>query len=98
MNPLYQFQFLKSLPSVEKENNIENIPTWFWLSRTIYNLPKYYKNRKALLKEIFDLDHSSQCQNTNFHVKIDHENCKCIVCNKPMSNYRYRFCEAQVIQ
>ena len=94
----YQIQFIKKIPEIKKTNLNENIPTWFWMSRMLQNIPQSYRSRRIIMKEIYDLDHMSYCQTTKFHANIDHNQCKCILCNQLMSHYHYKFCPAQVTQ
>ena len=93
----YQLKFIQNLQIIEKENNIEKIPHWFWLSKQIYRLPKSFKDRKTILREILDLDHKIYCQKSKFHVNVDHD-CICILCNKTMTRFHYRYCTAQQTQ
>ena len=88
----YQLQFLKYIPSPEDFNNIEDIPTWFWLSRQIQKLPTSFFHRRNILKEILDLNHKNRCIQAKFHAKIDKDKCLCQNCHTQMSYYHYRFC------
>ena len=87
----YQLKFLQTLPEVPLNNNIEDIPTWFWLSKRIHNINSNYFVRKKFLIELLDLDHKDFCTNSNFHCKIGLE-CICKHCNQQMTNYHKRLC------
>ena len=87
----YQLEFLKSLPEVQPYNYIEEVPTWFWISKRMLNINPNYHLRKKFLVEIFDLDHKDFCSNNKFHCKVEQE-CICRFCDKQMTYYHHRFC------
>ena len=87
----YQLKFLQSLPETPYYNNIEEVPTWFWLSKKLYNINPNFHLRKKFLNEILDFDHKDFCINSNFHSKIE-LGCICKFCNQLMTNYHIRFC------
>ena len=72
--------------------NIANIPSYFWMSRTFTRLPKEAKQRKNLCKEILDIDHFELCQRKDFHVvqNID-DKCQCRNCDETLEHYHLRF-------
>ena len=87
----YQMKFLQTLPEVPAYNVVEEVPTWFWLSRRIININQNYHLRRKFLNEILDLNHKDFCQTNSFHCKIEPE-CRCEICGKQMSYYHSRFC------
>ena len=53
---------------VERYNPVPLIPTAFWSTRIIENIPANAFYRKRLMREVFDLDHKDICKNIKFHV------------------------------
>ena len=72
-------------------NVYEDIPSWFWVSRTFFAIPRNSGYRKKLCRQIYDLDHTDFCSNTKFHHKVL-LGCTCRYCGKRMSNYHSRIC------
>ena len=88
----YRLQFLEQIPLPEDFNNIENIPTWFWVTRQLYKMPTSFYYRKKISREILDMNHKYQCSQVKFHAKIDQDKCICLQCHSQMSHFHYRFC------
>ena len=90
----YQLQFLKYISPQEEFNNIEKIPSWFWLSRQVHKIPTSVYHRKNLMKDnfILDLNHRQQCSQAKFHAKIEEDKCICQICHSQMSHFHLRFC------
>ena len=75
----------------DEDINLENIPTWFWLSKQIYRLSSEPKYRRKTCEEAFDQNHLDLCTNLAFHHKIL-DSCTCRLCGEIMEYYHERFC------
>jgi len=71
--------------------NIEQIPSTFWLSRNISSIPLHPKFRKRMLREILDTDHFKICKTSTFHTH-SLSTCLCINCGEHAHQYHERFC------
>ena len=87
----YQISFLGDPRHNEPYDPIEIIPSYFWRSRAYINLPTRFRNRKILMRELFDLDHEIYCTKDSFHF-LDEHDCKCKICGQVMSYYHKYFC------
>ena len=79
----------------ERYNPIPLIPTTFWNTRTIENIPMTLFYRKRLMREVFDIDHMDVCANSKFHVRSE-LTCVCKICSKHAHPYHARFCSGQL--
>ena len=61
---------------------VENVPSGFWKSRVIKNLPVKFYYRRNICKEIVDSEHWKICKLSDFHTHSLGEECKCIFCGK----------------
>ena len=73
----------------------EDIPTWYWLSKSYYDIPSNMDNRKKLTNQLFDLNHKDFCHTEGFHAKID-STCFCKFCGHRMEYYHERYCEENI--
>ena len=78
-----RLSFLENIEQVSTEefNPIPLIPTPFWNSRIIVNIPMTMFYRKRLMHEIFDIKHMEICNNSTFHTHAD-QSCICKICFK----------------
>ena len=90
----YQLKFIQRLPVVESYVNHHRVPSWFWLSQMLHQLPLDPYKRTQICSELIDKDHKHYCQTEKFHHKIE-ENCKCNACGNILSYYHKRFCTSQ---
>ena len=67
---------------------VKDIPTPFWLSRMPWTIPYNSKQRKKLLREIFDSDHYKICKTTTFHPNPT-QSCVCIHCGESAHTYHF---------
>ena len=74
--------------------DVEQVPTWFWLSRTFHSLPTNSKTRRSLCRELFDSDHFRLCGTTTFHTNPS-STCICTFCGGHAHIYHLRFCDSQ---
>jgi len=75
----YQISFLSDHRPAEPFNSCELIPSHFWRSQVFQKLPDRFRNRKMLMRDIFDLDHEIYCSRKEFHL-INVHDCQCKVC------------------
>ena len=61
---------------------MENVPSEFWVSQVIQNLPVNYTYRRNICKKIVDAEHWKICKLSDFHTHSLGEKCKCIFCDK----------------
>ena len=87
----YQFNFIRKLESTDDYINIHKVPSWFWISQTLHQIPLDPYNRTKICSEILDRDHKNYCQTQKFHHKIE-ESCICNICGNNLSYYHERFC------
>ena len=71
--------------------NLERIPTTFWLSRSYKALPSNQRARRSLCRELLDSDHLSICSTTTFHTSPS-QSCRCTVCGSHAHTYHIRDC------
>ena len=76
---------------------LKEIPSYYWRSRVIQNLPINPKMRKSICSEVFDLDHLTYCINKTFHSEFK-EGCLCVVCLKPICAYHKYTCRTQQLK
>ena len=74
---------------------VNDIPSWFWKSRILHNLPLNPKMRRRICLEIFDLEHHTFCMNKEFHIEFKKE-CICMSCLQPMFAYHKYDCKPKV--
>ena len=78
--------------SEDFEEILQAIPSQFWLSKMTSTIPMNRRNRRHLLREIFDSDHDKVCQSSSFHPH-PLPTCLCIHCGKEAHYYHTRFCQ-----
>ena len=78
--------------SEDFEEILQAIPSQFWLSKVPSAIPMNRRNRRHLLREIFDSDHDKVCQSSSFHPH-PLPTCLCIHCGKEAHYYHTRFCQ-----
>ena len=87
-----KLSFLEEHKKIDTTYNIlEYIPTWFWLSKNIKQLPLNAKFRRNMCLEVMDMNHWQFCRNQEFHANLN-LNCICQLCTMPMEHYHERFC------
>ena len=64
---------------------VENVPSGFWKSKMITNLPVKFYYRRNICKEIVDSDHWKICKLSDFHTHSLGEECICIFCEEHCS-------------
>jgi len=69
------------------------IPTEFWSTRVIQNIPMNKFYRKRLMRELFDVDHMDICTRKNFHVRSEAD-CICKICSNPAHAYHIQYCSS----
>ena len=84
VKPLYQFE--------TSYNAWKDIPTYFWSSRVMHNLPLNPKMRRRICIDVFDLDHHTYCIDEEFHPEFK-EGCVCVACLKPICAYHKYSCK-----
>ena len=87
-----QFNFLKDTRAPEPFSAIEKIPTTFWRSKPIYELPRSYYYRRQLCRDATDQIHSDICNTKTFHVSPS-ESCICSLCNEKADSYHHYVCQ-----
>ena len=91
----HMLSFVKSLYQFNTNYNaLNDIPTYFWRSRALHNLPLNPKMRRSVCIEILDLDHHTYCINKGFHTEFK-EGCVCVACLKPIFAYHKYACKPQ---
>ena len=80
----YQFKFIQRLKTVDRYVNFHKVPSWFWMSQILEQLPLDPYQRTNICSKLIDKDHKIYCQTDRFHHKIE-ENCICRVCGKNLS-------------
>jgi len=85
--------FIENVRRIEQEpyNPIPSIPSSFWSTRIIEQLPVTMFYRKRLMHEIFDLDHREICTNTVFHTSSN-DLCTCKLCGDHAHPYHSKHC------
>ena len=85
--------FIENVRRIEQEpyNPIPSIPSSFWSTRIIEQLPVTMFYRKRLMHEIFDLDHREICTNTVFHT-FSNDLCTCKLCGDHAHPYHSKHC------
>jgi len=70
---------------------IPMIPSTFWSTPVVENIPvnKFY--RKKMMYDILDLYHSDICTNLKFHVRSE-DNCVCKLCFTHAHPYHLKYC------
>lgn len=89
LTPFHRF------PPISELNIVENVPSWFWRSRTVNSIPCNPKYRQTeVCREIFDLDHSDFCKLQYYHLNTT-EACLGKICHKVLSPYHQQlsFCD-----
>ena len=76
----------------EHWEQLQNIPSSFWLSRTLTSIPIYARSRRRLFREILDTDHSQICKSSTFHPH-PLPSCICTYCGLNAHPYHNRFCQ-----
>ena len=94
-----QLSFFNKLPDPSYEDLQPpwmTVPTYFWRSRQIWNLPTKTKFRRMLCKEVCDSDHFEHCSDCSFHTSFS-PNCVCKYCGDLLHAYHidYQFCNKQ---
>ena len=79
--------------STNAYNPVPHVPTYFWRSKSYAAIPTYYRSRRALCREIFDINHYDVCINAKFHVNPSCD-CRCGTCGEEASHYHQYFCDA----
>ena len=84
--------FLNLLTNTTPLRIFEPIPSWFWFSKVIHELPSDPKYRKEICYEILDLNHNNWCNITEFHWKIV-DSCICKLCGRKLQHVHKRYCK-----
>ena len=87
-----KLSFLELTQTVtEHFNPIPLVPSVFWSTQVVHNIPinKYY--RKRLMRDLFDLNHLEICTNKNFHPHAE-EGCLCKFCSQHAHAYHSKYC------
>ena len=85
-----KLSFLESFrPTPEQFDPIPKVPSVFWSTPVIRNIPinKFY--RKRLMRDVFDLDHFEICNNNNFHPHSEF----CKFCYEHAHSYHIKYCK-----
>ena len=79
--------------SPSREFILSNIPSHFWLSPVISDIPTLLIPKRALLYDAFDLFHFLLCNRKGFHTasSVDH-NCLCKLCGMTALHFHHRIC------
>ena len=87
-----KLSFLNNEPHLGAEYDpIPLIPTEFWRTRIIFNIPTNSFYRKRLMREIFDMHHLDICKESSFHVRYK-ESCVCKYCDDHAHAYHIQYC------
>ena len=100
--PGYTFNFLKTKDNIAIDKTsyisdwiatqvIPNIPSYFWKSKVIINIPSKQNTRKTLCGEVYDLSHFKFCSNKTFHMVSNILGCMCEHCEEPLEHYHMSF-------
>ena len=66
---------------LEEYQTLERIPSGFWRSKVIENLPVNFSYRRRTCNELFDSEHWKICTLNDFHTHSVSEECVCMFCN-----------------
>lgn len=77
---------------LEKEI-IAKIPSTFWRSIPIFNIPSNFRHRKNIITEALDLNHYKTCKSAKFHTSYKDEECICINCDNILEMYHGKYFE-----
>ena len=74
--------------------DVENIPSFFWHSPVIEQLPVLSTPKRAVLYDSFDLFHYQLCNRKEFHTgsMVSEELCSCKFCGEPIAHFHHRTC------
>ena len=88
-----KLSFLELLqPIPEQFDPIPQVPSVFWITPVIRDIPinKFY--RKRLMRDVFDSNHFEICLNNIFHPHSE-DTCICKFCSEPAHAYHSKYCK-----
>ena len=71
--------------------DVSGIPSWFWTSRVLQDIPTNQKARKKLCREVLDTEHYKMCKTKTFHA-LPSSTCICMFCGENAHFFHARFC------
>ena len=84
-----QLTFKSTSPEIEEYKDFENIPSFFWTLKTVFELPASRKARREFTQGIYDLHHYKLCSHKVFHHTLT-EQCICKLCRELMEHFHFR--------
>ena len=81
-------------PTLTPYEAFKKVPSAFWRSRQLFNVPQNQYFRRKILRSIFDSTHYLTCTNPKYHLLAE-DSCLCKMCGKPNHFYHSDyFCES----